>query len=415
MSPRAGRPASCPLDAADDVCVACPHACPPCPGVADRARCPGVAAEAKALRRAAKAGGSLDDLIRRARGAPPPIVLHTYVCSWQGYGRIARSLGQALEALGRGVGYQAVPVAHDVDFFPPDGWVRARILPPPRALAAPWALQLQVPETIPPPGRRTAAFTMWEATGLGAVQVAMLSRAEVVIVPCAWNAESFAAAGVAAPIRVVPLGLTDPECCRPKPAPPAGPTRFGACGRQVHGRDRKNLAAAVRAFALAFPRGDEAATLEVRAFDRVALEAPADPRVRVLREGLTSAGLGDWYRSLDAFALPSRGEGHGMHGHEAAACGTPVLAALYGGTLAYTAPGDCYPVAFAEVPAGDNYSGRWCEPDVADLARQMRRVHEDRAGAFAVGRRASARAHALTWERSARALLGVLREFGFPG
>ena len=64
---RAGRPESCTIDAADDVCLGCPHKMPPCAGIGARRLCPAVIAEA----RGGKPRGSLDDAIRQAQGSPP--------------------------------------------------------------------------------------------------------------------------------------------------------------------------------------------------------------------------------------------------------------------------------------------------------------------------------------------------------
>jgi hypothetical protein len=44
---RPGRPETCPLDEAEDVCLECPNRIPPCPGIADRSACPSIRAGAE--------------------------------------------------------------------------------------------------------------------------------------------------------------------------------------------------------------------------------------------------------------------------------------------------------------------------------------------------------------------------------
>src|SRR5690606_17892306 len=95
-------------------------------------------------------------------------------------------------------------------------------------------------------------------------------------------------------------------------------------------------AAFLEAFA-GFP--PEVVRLCVSVSDEDVTDIPDDPKIEVARRpfvddaGLEStASLARWYRSLTCLLVPSKGEGWGMHTHEAMACARPVIYAPWGGS-----------------------------------------------------------------------------------
>ena len=402
-------------------CGSCPIGLPECGGVHDPSLCRATPHK-RLVDRSRFESSRIHGWPRAAPAAPPArvlpdpsrsVLLHCYVCSWQGYGRIARALGQGLEAIGVPARYLAVPLQGLDVLLPVDDWSRSRLVT--EAEAARWgaSVALQVPETRARPGQRKAAFTMTESTGLRPDQLAGARDSGLVIVPCRANADWFRAAGVTAPVAVVPIGLTDPEAfaCREGRAL-SGPTRFGMAGRQAHGTRRKNLQGAIDAFRAAFDAGQDA-RLEILSRDPLPLDGRDDPRITIHREAMDSAGLGDWYRRFDAFLSLTRGEGWGMHQAESAACGVPQIAPLWGGLADHLDGGENYPVGFTLAPTREPaWAGDWCEPDHDSAVEQLRAVHADRGEAMRRGLLASNRAHSFTWEASARALAAALRSAG---
>jgi glycosyltransferase involved in cell wall biosynthesis/predicted O-methyltransferase YrrM len=102
------------------------------------------------------------------------------------------------------------------------------------------------------------------------------------------------------------------------------------------------------------------------------------------------------YRSVDAFVLPSRGEGWGRPYLEAMACGLPVIGTAASGNMDFMNEHNSFLVpatlvvvpdrAVREIPV---YSGqRWYEPDASELRRQLRRVFSDSPARECVARRA---------------------------
>ena len=64
-----------------------------------------------------------------------------------------------------------------------------------------------VPEHWPQlfaPGMRNVGYTVWETDRIPAHWRTLLDRADRVLVPCAFNRDTFVAGGVRAPVRVVP-------------------------------------------------------------------------------------------------------------------------------------------------------------------------------------------------------------------
>jgi D-inositol-3-phosphate glycosyltransferase len=167
----------------------------------------------------------------------------------------------------------------------------------------------------------------------------------------------------------------------------------------------KGLDVAVRALA-ALDRRD-ARLVVVGGASGPAGEAELD-RVRALAVGLGVADrlrfvppqphhlLAGYYRAADVVLVPSRSESFGLVALEAAACGTPVVAAAVGGLRTLVDHGR----------TGLLVHGR----DPAAYAAAVGGLLADPARAEAMGRRAAATARRYTWSAAASRLGGVLEE-----
>jgi D-inositol-3-phosphate glycosyltransferase len=100
--------------------------------------------------------------------------------------------------------------------------------------------------------------------------------------------------------------------------------------------------------------------------------------------------LSSYYRAADVVVVPSRSESFGLVALEAAACGTPVVAAAVGGLLNIVHDG----------VTGHLVEGR----DPARFARALSQVIDDPRGAAAMGAAASVRARRFTWSFTAARL-----------
>lgn len=364
------------------------------------------------------------------REPPPPqdhVLIRGWLVAYTGYGQIAEWLGRSLEAGGVPVRYEPFRTAEK--HFPVQGWVRERTIEGPPADWS-WTLNLNVPSDRLPPRRNCVAFTMWEVTGLPAGAAHQLNHCRAVVVPCAFNAATFAAGGVLRPIRVVPLGVSAAEGYERRDDPPSlkgrGPFRFGCAGRVSHGGVRKGLAEAVAAFLEAFPDdGPDAPVIEAKCFPDCPVAFPEHPRVVVNREPYLPPEMAAWYRSIDCYVTASKGEGWGLQTLQAMAVGRPVVASKWSGTAEFfdsscgwEVPYDLAPIP-ADAPAGGHAGGNfykgqgcWAEPRRDGLVAAMRAAVADPKALRRKGKAAADRALEYDWSRTGRELARVLREAG---
>jgi glycosyltransferase involved in cell wall biosynthesis len=161
---------------------------------------------------------------------------------------------------------------------------------------------------------------------------------------------------------------------------------------------RKNIAGLVKAFAQLAQRIPDPLLVRVG--------QPSQETVRLIRSlGLEAkvrhvAACSDqdlihFYNAADVFAFPSFYEGFGLPALEAMACGTPVVASDR-----------------TSVPEVVGDAGILVNPDdTSALAMQLERVLADPALGQELSRRGLARAKEFTWEKTARAVAQVYRDF----
>jgi glycosyltransferase involved in cell wall biosynthesis len=147
-------------------------------------------------------------------------------------------------------------------------------------------------------------------------------------------------------------------------------------------------------------------------YQRLEVDVPDDPRIVLTNQFLDNAGVLAFYGELDAYVLPTRGEGFGLTGLEALSTGLPLIATNWSGPAEYLDPADTYPLRYELVDAAGfhfmfrRHFGRWAEPDVMHLRELLRHVYEHRDEAAERGRRAAERVHReWTWARVARQLV----------
>ncbi len=238
-------------------------------------------------------------------------------------------------------------------------------------------------------GAYRIGWTMLEVDGLPREWVDGCNRMDEVWVPATFNADTFRASGVSAPIRVMPLGV-DIDYYHP------GITGFRPSSRYIflsvfEWGERKGAELLLRAFAEEFKESEQALLLlsvynrdpsvDVQAeVDK--LNLPSSPPIVVMTNAeFADYQMGALYRSADCFVLPTRGEGWGMPVLEAMACGLPTIATNWSGPADFLHDGVGYPLQVKSlVPAKARcpyYEGfRWAEPDLEHLRFLMRQVFD---------------------------------------
>lgn len=342
------------------------------------------------------------------------LVVRGHINAYTGYGQITIDLADQLRRRGLDPVFEAIAGGPTDTFVPLPDWVWFRSV---ERGAGP-VLQIANPHLPPLADRRTVTLTMWESSRLRESDVAALNAAELVLVPCRWNAECFIAQGVTTPIRIQPLGI-DTAVFRPDNVhrrDSGGLLVFGCAGRLQHGGVRKGLQDVVTGFRAAFPRARTDVRLRVKLWpDDPALDAGDDPRIELCRDPLPIAGLADWYRGLDVFVSCSRAEGFGLQPLQALACGVPVLAGWHSGHAEYLDAGCAWDLPCRPEPAEGLYAGMgdWYVPDPDALVEQLRAIAAAPDQVEAKGQHATRVGATWTWDRAGAVLHATLTgQFG---
>jgi glycosyltransferase involved in cell wall biosynthesis len=302
-----------------------------------------------------------------------------------------------------------------VAFHPPVGWDGYRFLRNARAQN--------------PRASAHVGYTMFETDRLPSKWAEELSEMDEVWVPCRFNLETFARAGVPeSKLKLFQPGLDlEPFMHDVEPHPIAGRAAFTFLSVFQWTR-RKGWDVLLEAFVRAFTRADDV-RLVIRAYpgerkdppirERVAqhlrvlgLDPANAPDIVVIDEFVTEAQLPSLYAAADAYVLPTRGEGFGLPFLEAMAAGLPTIGTNWGGQLdfldddvGYLIDVDGLQPVDAEQTAENPYyeaDHRWAMPSVAHTAALMRRVFEERDEAARRGARAKERVFA-HWSAAAGA------------
>jgi glycosyltransferase involved in cell wall biosynthesis len=317
----------------------------------------------------------------------------------------------ARDLTARGIEVRLRPTAIEEKFAPVPEEIRRMIAT--GEDDAEWELLLHPPNIAPRADRKTVFFTMWETTRLPAKAVRNLNRAECIVVPCQWNAESFRACGVTRPIQVLPLGIKT-EVFRYAPMKMRGPCVFGAGGRlRDSDPKRKRVDLVIELFQEAFP-DERDVELWVKVFPDCPLPRISDPRVKFTQRYMSEPELAEWFRGLTCFVSGARAEGWGLMQHQALATGRPIISARYGGVAEFFSADVGYEVSHTVQAAEGRFDGcgEWAEPNPREIVAAMRRVYEDRAEAQRLGRAGAKKLQRSSWRRANAALAKHLRALG---
>lgn len=262
--------------------------------------------------------------------------------------------------------------------------------------------------------KRNIGRTMFETDQIPDVWVARCHAMDEVWVPSTFNVETFSRSGVPLEkLRLLPMALDDAFLEEDVEPLERDADRFTflsifdwssrkgwdllltAFAREFGMRDDVRLLLKVHS-----SRGESVERLRERVHAFLAQRVKGDPsqypRIDFVEGTLASQDMPRLYRSVDAFVLPTRGEGWGRPLMEAMAAGLPTIATRWSGQLDFMHPTNSYLIDCAIVPVPAEaiqeaplFRGhRWAEPIVFHLADLMRQVYERRAAATEVGRAA---------------------------
>lgn len=254
--------------------------------------------------------------------------------------------------------------------------------------------------------RRRVGRTMFETDRIPSSWLDRCELMDEIWVPSEFNRQTFARSGVdERKLQVMPAGV-DTAQFRPglEPFPLPIPDCFKFLS-VFEWTARKAPDVLLRAFLREF-KPDEGVALVLRTYARPDATVDLVPRVAqfiereaglrietappiVLISGfMKTADMPRLYNAVDAFVLPSRGEGYGRPYMEALSCGLPVIGTAWSGQTDFLTAENSFPVevdGISPVPETtevDTYFGHcWAEPSVEDLQKKMRQVFADRPAA----------------------------------
>jgi glycosyltransferase involved in cell wall biosynthesis len=221
-----------------------------------------------------------------------------------------------------------------------------------------------------------------------------------------WVYSHFMAANIGAATDVPVLALPPPVQC---PAAPAAPLRLGVPDGflflfvfdYLSTIQRKNPVGLIEAFKRAFSPGEGPqlliktinAPLRPLAEEEVLWAAHGRADIHVVDRSLSSEELSGLMAACDCYASLHRAEGFGLTMAEAMAIGKPVIATGYSGNVDFMNADNSLLVDYSIGRVGPECEiyppeGEWADPSVEHAASLMRRVHDRREEAAALGARA---------------------------
>lgn len=116
------------------------------------------------------------------------------------------------------------------------------------------------------------------------------------------------------------------------------------------------------------------------------------PHVVLLPTDIDTSQLPSMYKSMDAFVLPSRGEGWGRPHVEAMSMELPIIATNWSGPTEFLNESNGYPLHVESIDIikekGEAEGHYWSTPSVPHLRQLMRQIHTNPQEAKAKGKKA---------------------------
>ena len=249
--------------------------------------------------------------------------------------------------------------------------------------------------------------TMFETDRIPEDWVEACNRMDEVWVPSEFNRRSFASSGVRPEKLAVIPGALDTDRFHLGVAPRPFQGQRGFTFLSVFDWTlRKGWDVLLAAFAEEFSAGEDV-TLVLKVWSSLGLQcrqiqelgrkylrqlgtsAERQPNILLLEADIPTAYLPGIYRAVDAFVLPTRGEGWGRPLMEAMAMGLPTIATRCSGQLEFMNDDNSFLVDCQESPVSEqavieapHFRGHhWAEPSRRHLRALMRTVFEERSEA----------------------------------
>lgn len=240
---------------------------------------------------------------------------------------------------------------------------------------------------------KNIAIVPFETTRVPPSWVKRINSFDALFCPCEQNVQMFRDSGVTIPIEVVHWGY-EPALWSYMERPDDGIFTFGTMGALSL---RKGTDVLVDAFREAFPPDIKDVRLICKTSHPHYPFMVKDKRIEVQMTPTDYDELKEnFFRRVDCFVFPTRGEGAGMPPMEAMATGIPVIITGWSGPMEYMTPEVGWLIDHTMVPAKDftekvykEECGDWAEPSKEHLVKLMRYAYENQKEVKEKGKKAA--------------------------
>ena len=244
------------------------------------------------------------------------------------------------------------------------------------------------------PFKKNIAIIPWETTVIPKSWIGKINGFDGLLVPCKQNIEDFKNSGVKVPIGLIHWGV-DPDKFYYIDRPQHKEMVFGTLGALSL---RKGTDVLIQAFREEFPTEKDVKLICKTSFNNYPFMVK-DPRIEVQITPVSNEELMEkFYKRVDCFVFPTRGEGFGMTPLEAMATGIPAIVTGWSGPLEYMSPEDGWLIDYKMTEAKNftdiiykEQCGNWAEPSKEHLRKLMRYAYEHRDEVKEKGKKASER------------------------
>lgn len=260
-------------------------------------------------------------------------------------------------------------------------------------------------EWLMTPFSKNIAIVPFETTLIPPSWVPRINHFDAILVPCEQNKQMMIDSGVTIPVEVIHWGVDKSKFYEIE-RKDDGVFTFGTMGALSL---RKGTDILVRAFERAFPN-NENVKLICKTSNRMYPFMSKDKRIEVQMGPVSHEELiNDFFKRVDCFVFPTKGEGFGLTPLEAMATGIPAIVTGWSGPVEYMTPEVGWSIdytmdeakEFSDTKTGvyKESCGQWAIPSIDHLVALMRYAYEHQDEVKAKGKAAAeyVREH-WTWE-----------------
>ena len=265
------------------------------------------------------------------------------------------------------------------------------------------------------PFARKIAIVPFETTLIPQSWVSRINACNAIIVPCRQNVDMMKDSGVTIPIEIFHWGI-DPQKFRKIERPVRDTFTFGIMGSLTK---RKGIDILVDAFFKEFPNEKDVRLL-CKTSNNFFLWGVKDKRMKIDMTPVSYEELMQgFFKEIDCFVIPTRGEGACIPIIESQATGVPVISTGWSGGLDYMTEETGWFIDYTLEEAVDftknvykEFCGSWAKPSIDHLRKLMRFAYENRDVVKAKGEKAHEYVMSnRTWDKTILGYVDVLKKY----